>query len=293
LLLLKAICSNFIALKSNTPIANRRELVNDKIDFIGSYNIQSQPVHLLTNSNIGTPSDLWLPVLPKLAPEKSEQYSVGVNVKLPLNIEFGVEAFYKNMNNLIELKPEMAVNYQSVDWSESVLTGTGNAKGLEFHLNAEMKKLKYNLNYTLSKSDRLFEDLNHGKPFPFKYGSKHNISALAIIEIGKNKSLSVSWVYNSGYYVSLSLDKFFGFDNNEFKNNFKTPAFHHLDLSYSVKKQLKKGVGEWNFGIYNAYCRTNPFYIYFAEDKNDKSQQRLYMQGLFPIVPSVSYTYNF
>lgn len=267
--------------------------MNDKIDFIGSYNIQSQPVHLLTNSNIGTPSDLWLPVLPKLAPEKSEQYSVGVNVKLPLNIEFGVEAFYKNMNNLIELKPEMAVNYQSVDWSESVLTGTGNAKGLEFHLNAEMKKLKYNLNYTLSKSDRLFEDLNHGKPFPFKYGSKHNISALAIIEIGKNKSLSVSWVYNSGYYVSLSLDKFFGFDNNEFKNNFKTPAFHHLDLSYSVKKQLKKGVGEWNFGIYNAYCRTNPFYIYFAEDKNDKSQQRLYMQGLFPIVPSVSYTYNF
>lgn len=267
--------------------------LSEKIDLIGSYNIQSQPIHLLTNSNIGTPSDLWLPVLSQLAPETSEQYSLGLNFKLPFNHQFGVEAFYKKMDNLIELKPELAVNYQTINWADNVYTGSGKAKGLEFQINAEHKSLKYNVNYTLSTSERFFADLNHSKPFPFKYGSKHNISALAIIELAKNKSLSVSWVYNSGYYVSLSLDKFFYFENNEFKNNFKTPAFHHLDLSYSVKKQLKKGVREWNFGVYNAYCRTNPFYLYFAEDKNDKSKQKLYMQGLFPIVPSVSYTYSF
>lgn len=267
--------------------------LSESLSFIGSYNIQSQPIHLLTNSNIGTSSDLWLPVLPQLAPETSTHYSVGLNAKLPFNHQFGVEAFYRKMNNLIELKPELAVNYQTIDWANNVYTGSGTAKGLEFQLNATHKNLKYNLNYTLSMSERYFEELNRGKPFPFKYGSKHNISALAIYELSKTKSLSVSWVYSSGYYVSLSLDKFFGFDNNEFKNNFKTPAFHHLDLSYSVRKQLKKGVREWNFSVYNAYCRTNPFYIYFAEDKTDKSKQKLYMQGLFPIVPSISYTYNF
>jgi len=267
--------------------------LNESLNLTGSYNIQSQPIHLLTNSNIGTPSDLWLPVLPQLAPETSEQYSVGFNAKLPFNHQFGIEAFYRKMDNLIELKPELAVNYQTIDWANNVYTGSGTAKGLEFQINAQHKSMKYNVNYTLSSSERLFADLNHGKPFPFKYGSKHNISALAIIELTKNKSLSVSWVYSSGYYVSLSLDKFFYFENNEFKNNFKTPAFHHLDLSYTVKKQLKKGLREWNFGVYNAYCRTNPFYLYFAEDKNDRSKQKLYMQGLFPIVPSVSYTYSF
>jgi len=267
--------------------------LNESLNFTGSYNIQSQPIHLLTNSNIGTPSDLWLPVLPQLAPETSEQYSVGFNAKLPLNHQIGVEAFYRKMNNLIELKPELAVNYQTVDWANNVYTGSGTAKGLEFQVNAQHTGLKYNVNYTLSSSERLFADLNHGKPFPFKYGSKHNISALATIELTKNKSLSVSWVYSSGYYVSLSLDKFFYFDNNEYKNNFKTPAFHHLDLSYTVKKQLKKGVREWNLGVYNAYCRTNPFYIYLAEDKTDPTKQKLYMQGLFPIVPSVCYSYNF
>lgn len=275
------------------PRASFDAKLSESLNLIGSYNIQSQPIHLLTNSNIGTPSDLWLPVLPQLAPETSEQYSVGFNAKLPFNHQFGVEAFYRKMNNLIELKPELAVNYQTIDWANNVYTGSGTAKGLEFQLNAAHKNLKYNLNYTLSTSERYFEELNHGKPFPFKYGSKHNISALTIFELSKTKSLSVSWVYSSGYYVSLSLDKFFGFDNNEYKNNFKTPAFHHLDLSYTLKKQLKKGMREWNFSVYNAYCRTNPFYIYFAEDKNDKSQQKLYMQGLFPIVPSVSYTYNF
>lgn len=267
--------------------------LSESLNLIGSYNILSQPLHLLTNSNIGTPSDLWLPALPQLAPETSTQFSVGINAKLPFNHVFGVEAFYRKMDNLIELKPELTVNYQTIDWANNVYTGSGTAQGLEFHLNAAHKSLRYNLNYTLSKSERHFKDLNHGKPFPFKYGSKHNISALAIFELSKTKSLSASWVYNSGYYVSLSLDKFFGFNNNEYKNNFKTPAFHRLDLSYNVKKQLKKGIQEWNFSIYNAYCRTNPFYIYFAEDKNDKTQQKLYMQGLFPIIPSVSYTYNF
>ena len=271
--------------------------LSEQIDFIGSFNVQSQPIHLLTNSNIGTPSDLWLPVLPQLAPETSLQYSLGVNLKLPFNHQLGVEVFYREMDNLIELKPEMAVNYQTINWADNVYTGNGVAKGMEFQLNAAYEKLKYNVNYTLSTSERYFKELNYGKPFPFKYGSKHNISALIILEISKNKSLSVSWIYNSGYYISLSYDKYnLGgnyFENNEFKNNFKTPAFHHLDLSYSVKKQLKKGIGEWNFGVYNAYCRTNPFYFYFDTKEKDNGQRKLYMSGLFPIVPSISYTYSF
>ncbi len=290
-----------VLFNSIQPRISFQAKVTDIIEVIGSYNIQSQPVHLLSNSNIGTPSDLWLPVLPKLAPEESEQYSVGIIMNLPLNIEFGIEAFYKKMENLIELKPEMAVNYQSVDWGENVLLGTGNANGLEFHLNTEIKMLKFNLNYTLSKSNRFFEGLNNGNPFPFKYGSKHNISALAIINISKNRSLSVSWIYNSGYYISLSYDKYplilgntsIIVENNELKNNFKTPAFHHLDISYSIKKQLKKGVSEWNFGIYNAYGRTNPFYFYYDTKAKDNGQRKLYMAGLFPIVPSLSYTYFF
>jgi hypothetical protein len=52
--------------------------------------------------------------------------------------------------------------------------------------------------------------------------------------------------------------------------------------------------GEWHFGIYNAYNRMNAFKVYVdtGSPYNDYSP-RLMKIVMFPILPSVSYTYNF
>lgn len=165
--------------------------------------------------------------------------------------------------------------------------------------------------YTLSKSDRQFDAINDGKVFPFSHDRRHNISVVSTYKINKNKELTASWVYTSGYYMTLNKNRYvIELDGHQYeianyaeRNNFRTPAYHRLDLAYSVSKQKKRGLRTWTFGLYNAYNRVNPFTInhkYLSEEEIINSEQpqqpqqnKLVVGSLFPIIPSVSYTFEF
>ena len=75
----------------------------------------------------------------------------------------------------------------------------------------------------------------------------------------------------------------------EERNNFKMPDYHRLDLGSTCHLPDKKHTG-WehifNVSVYNAYCNFNPFIVYPREGK-------LYKFSLFPILPSLSYTFKF
>ena len=82
------------------------------------------------------------------------------------------------------------------------------------------------------------------------------------------------------------------------KNNVRLPAYHRLDVSINIYRSLRRGrTGIWNVSLYNAYSRMNPIMI----EKNNQKQSmdgtplapRFRQFALFPIIPSVSYTYKF
>ena len=63
-------------------------------------------------------------------------------------------------------------------------------------------------------------------------------------------------------------------------------------------------MGIWNISIYNVYSRMNPILVYKGDVKDDAgsadygNQNVTYRNafksiGIFPIIPSVSYTYKF
>ncbi len=73
------------------------------------------------------------------------------------------------------------------------------------------------------------------------------------------------------------------------------PAYHRLDIGMSIYKQLKNGRRTiWNFSLYNAYCRMNAMTIrkdnFVGFGDENRSFQKF---SLIPVVPSVSYTYEF
>ena len=71
--------------------------------------------------------------------------------------------------------------------------------------------------------------------------------------------------------------------------------YHRLDLSAVFVKKKKHGERIWTISIYNVYNRKNPF-MYFESDLNPdtgKEDPGIYQMSLFPIIPSVSYTYKF
>ncbi|HSI89596.1 MAG TPA: TonB-dependent receptor, partial [Adhaeribacter sp.] len=73
--------SNFLvngkAYFSAQPRVSARYLLPDRYSVKGSYATMQQFVHLLTNSDAGLPTDLWVPVTERIKPQQSEQVALG------------------------------------------------------------------------------------------------------------------------------------------------------------------------------------------------------------------------
>ena len=79
------------------------------------------------------------------------------------------------------------------------------------------------------------------------------------------------------------------------------PPYHRLDLAvnWTIKKTSKFETG-LNFSVYNVYNRKNPFFIYLETSTNidiansDFSiTNQAYQMSLFPIIPSIMWTFKF
>ena len=91
---------------------------------------------------------------------------------------------------------------------------------------------------------------------------------------------------NTNYWYSSTVDYF------EERNNYRMPAYHRLDFGINFHKQKKRGIRTWNISIYNVYNRKNPFFLDTTTNKETNSLT-LKQISLFPILPSISYSYKF
>ena len=84
------------------------------------------------------------------------------------------------------------------------------------------------------------------------------------------------------------------------------PAYNRMDIGVNFHKQKKHGIRTWNISVYNAYNRQNPFVVMWdtkrvvTDGQTDsgtyqtvKTKTILTQYSLFPIIPSVSYSYKF
>lgn len=74
------------------------------------------------------------------------------------------------------------------------------------------------------------------------------------------------------------------------KNQFRAEAYHRLDLNVQFRKEKKLGVRTWEIGLYYTYSRANPYYYFISRKDN---QIQLKRKSLFPVIPNISYKYNF
>lgn len=282
-----------------------RYLVNNRLSFSTSYDVNVQNVHLVSNSNYGAPTDLWLPIMDGIPPQYSWQFTVGANYQIAQGINMGIDVYKKEFSNLLEFNPTEIIDHNVSNWADVILIGIGEAKGLELMLEKSTGNLTGWIAYTLSKSDRQFNGINNGDVFPFSHDRRHNISVASTYKINKNKEITASWVYTTGYNITLNYNWYVininGYsqivENYTDRNNYRTPAYHRLDLSYRSSKQKKRGVRTWTFGVYNAYNHINPFAVYpnmlDKNETNGETIKTLTVGGLFPIIPSVSYGFAF
>ena len=261
-----------------------------------SYAYMSQYVHMLSNSSVSLPTDLWVPVTKNIPPMRAMQAAVGITYNICNQVELSVEGYYKRMVNLIEYKD--GASYLSArNWEELVCVGDGWSYGVEMLLQRKVGPVTGWIGYTWSRTMRQFnregQEINFGKPFHAKYDREHDLSVTLQYQINKKWEIAATFIYGTGTRGTLALqrttDYLFNDQVNgtevpiiEERNNYKMPDYHR-HLHGKNHPEFEHVV---NMSVYNAYCNFNPFLVYV-------SGHNLYKLSLFPIIPSVSYTFKF
>jgi len=116
------------------------------------YAYMTQYVHLLSNSSLSLPTDLWVPVTAKIVPMNAHQWSVGAFYEIPRLFDISLEGYYKTMDNLLEYKDGASFFGSSERWDEKVCMGKGWAYGVEFLVQRSFGKTTGWVGYTWAHS---------------------------------------------------------------------------------------------------------------------------------------------
>ena len=296
-----------------TPRANAKLAANNNLSLFFSYDQMVQPLHLLTNSSVGLPSDIWVPATENIKPEMSQQITCGTDFKVNDKFSYKFDSYYKTMNGVINYKAGNSFMDIYDNWEDLVETGRGKAWGFENSWNYKTSRLNAWVNYTLSWNERKFERINSGKAFPYKFDRRHDLNLGFVYNLTDNIECSAVWTYQTGMAATIPVqdyqaagpidytitDFITNIDIEDthriqyFKeyNSYRLPAFHHLDLSATFKKQIGSHYREWKLGVYNAYARQNA-YMYFPQT-SPAGETKYKQVCIFPIIPSISYHMKF
>jgi hypothetical protein len=316
------------------PRFSARFELNSKSSIKASYTYNLQYIHLASLSAVTLPTDTWVSSSELVRPQKGTQYSLGYFRNFKDNMfETSVEVYYKNLKNQIEYKdgslPGADVNDNA---DNQFVFGSGEAYGTELFIKKRVGKFSGWIGYTLSYTQRTFPDLNQGKTFYAKYDRRHDVSIVLSYELTPKWSFAAIWVYGTGNAITIPVSYYY-IDGNfvtEYgdRNSFRMPPYHRLDLSATytpdrVKKReqrkqriiaryqrngrdtttihlsnkwIKNYESSWNFSIFNAYNRHNPYIIYFSTDGSPYDgtlKIKVRKVFLFPILPSITWNFKF
>lgn len=302
------------------PRLNVRYSLNNSYSIKAGYSRMTQFVQQICNSYISLPTDSWQPISNQWDPLTSDQVSIGLYGNLPAELYFSVEGYYKWMDNLLEYKEGVNSFSSNLNWNDKLTSGKGRAYGVDISIYRNRGKLTGSIGYGLLWNRRFFAELNGGRSFPSKYDNRHKLNIACNYKLNSKVELNAGWTYTTGNRVTLALNNYHGTEGSGFpedmapsgiiqdkwgldyystRNNVRLPAYHRLDIGVNLYRRLAKGrQGVWNISLYNAYSRMNPIAINKKgleniNGENGEWNASFQTLGIFPIIPSVSYTYKF
>ena len=244
----------------------------------------NQFVHQLLSTAAAFPTELWIPSLEDVHSQQGHQMAVGlVRRMFGHRYTVSIEAFDKRMRGLIAYRENEEYATPPIDWPSVVTTGRGRAWGTEFLLRKEAGATKGWFAYTYSRATRWFSDIGGGEPFPDEYDRRHDVTLVFTHEFNPRVHLAATWVLGSGYPATLPIGEYAAptlFDTRREStkvlveygsfNGARLPPTHRLDVNMRLHKQLKRSKRTWAFGVYNAYNRRNPSYVFPKMDDGER-----------------------
>lgn len=265
-----------------------------------SYDMMVQYLQLAPQSNMSFATDFYVSSSTKIPPQLSHNFAVGVSDSHN-NFRYSVEIYYRYMANVIEYSTSVfEVLTGDNSYTTHLYSGIGESYGIESNIGYTTSSLDLQLNYTLSRSLRQFEEINNGNPYPAHSDRRHNISVLTSWRPSPRWTLAATFAYSTGAPYTATKGVLIA-GNNFIKeygsyNGGKLPALHHLDLSatYWFKRSKDRHSGI-NISIYNVYAHKNPIMISWDITVDDAKTIHIkeYPHTIYTIIPSISWIFKF
>lgn len=280
------------------PRVELRYKADKQSSYFFTAHYMTQQMHLLSNSSVGIPSDLWLPSNAKLKPASALQFSLGYEKSFENNMyRLLAEVYYKKMRNVADYIDNADI-FMNNEPENIVKAGSAYSAGLELSASKERGALTGSVSYTLSKTRNKISGINNSEAYAPVYDRPHNLKAVVNYEINSQWSVSSSFALRSGMNATMPVGYYMHqgavFYEYTTRNGFRAPAYHQLDLQASYKPVTKKRwQTEWVFGLLNLYNRKNVFSLYTGRDHINLSKHNAYKMYLYGILPSVTYNIKF
>lgn len=288
------------------PRAALRFRLNDNASMNLSYSEMVQNDHQIASNYLQLPTSFWMPSTERILPSRSRQAAGGLYFSLPHNVRVNVEGYFKTMDNLLEFRGKWGIYPPIHLWEDTMVAGKGRSWGVETEVSWSDEKTSLNAFYTLSWSQRLFEDF-YPDWYRDRNDNRHKITLTATRKIGRRCEVYAGWNFHSGNLITVESQALAPEDIGSWPetfyskpNNLKLPDYHRLDIGFNFRRTTVRGNESiWNLSIYNAYCHMNPILAYLGE-QYDFTKDNLYgfsfvgeAFGMIPVLPSFSYTLKF
>lgn len=277
--------------------------INLKFNVTPEHNVKagigssSQNLHAIRATTTSFPFDRYALTSAEVKPERAIQYAVGyAGMTSNGDFDWSAETFYRDITNVYDYK-DGKTSFSNIALESIILGGKGRGYGVEFMLRKNTGRLTGWIAYTLSHTKTKIPGINGGKWYDASNDRTHDLAMTAIFKLTDKWNLSGSWIFLSGQPLTVPDVKYeiagetcYYYSN---RNAYKAPPTHRLDLSATYTHVGRKFTYEWAFGVYNAYCRYNPYIVYFRDDPDKPSGTQAVQQAMYGLVPSVSYTLKF
>ena len=271
-----------------------------------SYAKMIQYLHLVTSSAASLPTDVWYPSEEGIAPQTSDQVSLGLHQAIAQNKFFAsLEGYYKWLGNSIDFR-DGAQLFANPNLNKEFVFGKGWAYGLEAYIEKKKGKTTGWIGYTLAWTWRQFNQINYGIAFHPRYDRRHDLSVVLMHKLSKRVSISGTWIYSTGNYATVASGRF-GFQDHlpdaiaptpdyGRRNDFQMPPTHRMDLGMVWNLNTKRFESDLTFSIYNVYSRRNPYFVYYEEEVDEAGRTESFtptLVSLFPILPAITFNFKF
>lgn len=287
-----------------------------KISTTFTVDVMHQPLQLISLNDQGMPYEAWVPAKQTFKPQQCIQVAASAAKDVWKKYTASGSVFYKDFRNLAMLAPGAYTAQVFTDWSDRLAKGIGRAYGLEFQLRKNEGITTGYLSYTLLWSERKYTDANLQQGFglwedvsgwfPTRFGRRHDLSIVMQNKITRKGMLCFIYTISSGEYTNVPnaayrmpmsstiLNNWTGQTvySQSSRNNYRLPLYHRMDMSWVVdrKSQIWKGT-TMGISLYNMFSSFNATGVNVSTNRN--GQKNINYSRLWPIIPSIYYTFRF